>query len=206
MSDNGPQYAAETFRQFADKYGFIHVTSSPRYHQSNGEAERAAQTVKTLLRKNEDPYLALLAYRNAPLANGYSPAQLPMGRQLRSTVPAHAYILKPSIPDALHLRAKESIQRGYQKTTFDTRHSNFLLWRQGRKCGSKMRSETAWSQDKRRHRYLTMYGRMLKRSSVETEVIWLTRVERNRHRRRYLTCVRLQIENVPLHEKLHELT
>ena len=27
MSDNGPQYAAETFRQFADKYGFIHVTS-----------------------------------------------------------------------------------------------------------------------------------------------------------------------------------
>ena len=122
MSDNGPQYAAETFRQFADKYGFIHVTSSPRYPQSNGEAERAVQTVKNLLRKNEDPYLALLAYRNAPLANGYSPAQLLMGRQLRSTVPAHADTLKPSIPDASHLRAKESIQRGYQKTAFDPRH------------------------------------------------------------------------------------
>ena len=75
MSDNGPQYAAETFRQFADKNGFIHVTSSPRYPQYNGEAERAVQTVKNLLRKNEDPY-----YRNAPLANGYSPEQLLMGR------------------------------------------------------------------------------------------------------------------------------
>ena len=70
MSDNGPQYAAETFRQFADKYGFIHVTSSPIYPLSNGEAE----TVKSLLRKNDYSYLALLAYRNAPLANGYSPA------------------------------------------------------------------------------------------------------------------------------------
>ena len=118
MSDNGPQYAAETFRQFADKYGFIHVTSSPRYPQSNAEAERAVQTVNNLLRK----YLALLAYRNAPLANGYSPAQLLMDRQLRSPVPAHADTLKPNIPDALHLRAKESIQRGYQKTTFGTRH------------------------------------------------------------------------------------
>ena len=101
MSDNGPQYAAETFSQFADKNGFIHVTSSPRYPQYNGEAERAVQTVKNVLRKNEDPY-----YRNAPLANGYSPEQLLMGRQLRSTVPAHADTLKPSIPAASHLRAK----------------------------------------------------------------------------------------------------
>ena len=66
--------------------------------------------------------MAILAYRNAPLANGYSPAQLIMGRQLRSTDPAHADTLKPSIPDASHLRAKESTQRGYQKTAFDTRH------------------------------------------------------------------------------------
>ena len=145
MSDNDPQYATETFRQFADKYGFIHVTSSPRYPQSNGEAERAVQSVKNLLRKNEDPYLALLAYRNAPLVNGYSPAQILMGRQLRSTLPAHADTLKPSIPDASHLRAKESTQRGYQKQplTPDTALWNFLLWRQGRKRGSKMRTKTA---------------------------------------------------------------
>ena len=63
----------------------------------------------------------------APLANGYSPAQVLMGRQLRSTVPAHTDTLKPSIPDASHLRAKESIQRGYQKTAFDNRHRALQL-------------------------------------------------------------------------------
>ena len=51
MSGNDPQYAAETFRQFADKYGFIHVTSSPTYSQSNGEAERAVQTEKLIAEK-----------------------------------------------------------------------------------------------------------------------------------------------------------
>ena len=36
MSDNGPQYSASQFKEFAAAYGFTHVTSSPNYPQANG--------------------------------------------------------------------------------------------------------------------------------------------------------------------------
>lgn len=97
-SDNGPQYSADVFSQFADEYGFMHNPSSPKYPQSNGEAERAVQTIKTLLTKNNDPYLALLAYRSTPLENGYSPAELLMGRKIQTTVPMAPSQLIPSLP------------------------------------------------------------------------------------------------------------
>lgn len=87
MSDNGPQYSAEYFKKFAKEWGFSHTTSSPRYPQANGETERAARTVKDFLSKAADPYLALMEYRATPLANGYSPAELLMGRKLRTTDP-----------------------------------------------------------------------------------------------------------------------
>jgi len=52
-SDNGLQYAGVSFRNFARVWGFEHVTSSPRYHQSNGATERAIQTVRAMLKKAE---------------------------------------------------------------------------------------------------------------------------------------------------------
>ena len=76
ISDNGPQYAAAAFTEFAKEYGFNHNTSSPKYPQANGAAERAVKTVKQLLLKNEDPYMVMLIYRATPLENGYSPAEL----------------------------------------------------------------------------------------------------------------------------------
>ena len=54
VSDNGPQYSSEIFSKFAKAYGFIHITSSPKYPQSNGEVKRAVRTIKSLLKKADD--------------------------------------------------------------------------------------------------------------------------------------------------------
>ena len=70
MSDNGPQYDNHHFRKFTAEYGIQHKTSSPRYPQSNGYAERAVQTAKKILstakKSSEDHYLALLSHCNTP--------------------------------------------------------------------------------------------------------------------------------------------
>ena len=67
ISDNGPQFKSREFEDFALKYRFRHTTSSPGYLKSNGMAERAVQTDKSITKKdNEDPYLALLDFRNTP--------------------------------------------------------------------------------------------------------------------------------------------
>uniref|UniRef100_A0A3B3XIK9 Integrase catalytic domain-containing protein n=1 Tax=Poecilia mexicana TaxID=48701 RepID=A0A3B3XIK9_9TELE len=91
ISDNGPQYNCREFRQFSQDYGFQHITSSPLHPQGNGKAEKGVQIIKRLLKKSSDsgsdPYLALLSYRTAPLACGFSPAELLMGRKLRTTLP-----------------------------------------------------------------------------------------------------------------------
>ena len=98
--------SAEVIQQ-QKAYDFFHTTSSPRYPQSNGEAERAVRTIKALLKKADDPLLALLAYRSTPLKNGYSPAELLMCRRLRSTVPVVPEQLQPKMPDHSLLARRE---------------------------------------------------------------------------------------------------
>lgn len=46
ISENGPQFACQEMKDFANEYCFEHVTSSPRYPQSNSKAERTVRTVK----------------------------------------------------------------------------------------------------------------------------------------------------------------
>ena len=106
LSDNGPQYSSAAFRDFAKEYEFEHVTSSPKFPQANGAAERAVKTVKQLLDKNNDPYLAMMVYRSTPLENGYSPSELLMGRKLRTTLPMLTKQLKPRVPNESKVRRK----------------------------------------------------------------------------------------------------
>ena len=122
FSDNGPQFDSREFTTFSTDWQFQHITSSPRYPQSNGEVERAVQTMKTVLNKSSDEYLALLNHRDTPFHHGYSPAQLSMGRKLRTRVPCHPDELKPETPDYDHIRRKEKEYRAKMKFDYDHRH------------------------------------------------------------------------------------
>ena len=51
VTDNGPCFASSEFAKFADQRNFQHVTSSPRYPQTNGKAENAVRTVERLFTK-----------------------------------------------------------------------------------------------------------------------------------------------------------
>ena len=119
VSDNGPQYSSSQFREFSTKYRFKHVTSSPRYPQGNGEAERAVQIVKNLWKRSDDPHLALLSYNSTPIKLGYSPAQLLKSRNIRSTVPVAADNLKPQVPKFLLVKQRDEKLKRKQKKYFD---------------------------------------------------------------------------------------
>ena len=75
------------------------------------------RTVKTILKKNDDPYLGLMAYRSTPLQNGASPCQLLMGREIRTTLPR---ISAGSVP--ANIREREERYRRQQAVTFNRRH------------------------------------------------------------------------------------
>ena len=120
ISDNGPQFSSQEFRDFMRDYGIEHSTSSPYYAQANGQAERTVQTVKHLLCKAKDPYKALMDYRSTPLDIGKSPAQLFLSRRLKTTLPITAELLKPEAVNK-DIHAKLQKRHEIQKYYFDRR-------------------------------------------------------------------------------------
>ena len=122
-SDNGPQYSAQEYQQFSKEWKFEHQTSSPYYPKSNGLAEKAVQTVKMSLTKakadGKDPYLSLLEYRNTPIDDVGSPAQLLMSRRLQSILPNTLSQLQPSVVDPRKVEEKLKKKQERQKKYYD---------------------------------------------------------------------------------------
>ena len=107
VTDNGRQFVSSEFQNFADKWNFVHTTSSPYFPQSNGQAERAVQIAKRILQQ-EDPFLALLSYRTtATSPTAVSPAELAMGRKLRTTLPTLPANLEPKKIDMKKLKERD---------------------------------------------------------------------------------------------------
>ena len=91
VSDGGPQFASQEFRQFTSEWGIEHIFSSPYHSQSNGKAESAVKIIKNMMYKcmesNSDQNLALLEQRSTPRQDGPSPAQRMFGRRLNTNLP-----------------------------------------------------------------------------------------------------------------------
>lgn len=107
FSDNGTQLISAEMRNFATTWEFKHTTSSPEFPQSNGQAKRAIQTVKNLLEKSSGELLLLL----------YSPAQLLMGRRLKTKIPVSKNLLKPGM--YRHVRSRLMNRQEKQRCYFD---------------------------------------------------------------------------------------
>ena len=95
VSDNAAQFSSQEFADFANAWNFTATNPSPRFPQSNGQAEAAVKIAKFILNQ-EDLALALLVYRSTPLPNiGLSPAKLLFGWRLRTTLPTLDKTLTP---------------------------------------------------------------------------------------------------------------
>ncbi|XP_048765918.2 uncharacterized protein K02A2.6-like [Ostrea edulis] len=107
IKDNGPQFSSFEFREFVKGYQIRHKTTSPYHAQSNGQTERMAQTMKRLITKSHDPYVALLEYRNTKTDGiDLSPAHMFLGRRLKSIVPTTLPLLKSNINEDTMVKLK----------------------------------------------------------------------------------------------------
>lgn len=106
VSDNVP-FNCELYKNFAEKYNFTPIYSSPKYSQSNGFAEKGVAIAESLIRKNDDLGEALLRYRAAPIPHiGYSPAQIFFNRNIKTDLPVQEAVLNEKVDHEKIQKAK----------------------------------------------------------------------------------------------------
>ncbi|XP_064472856.1 uncharacterized protein K02A2.6-like [Ornithodoros turicata] len=102
VTDNGPQFVSQEFKDFLKKMGIRHVTTTPYHTSSNGLAERFVQSLKTALRKGYEfhqsraPQLCGVVIK---INSGYTQAEPLPKRQSATTI---------QVPGLQHLRTSNS--------------------------------------------------------------------------------------------------
>lgn len=142
VSDNGPQFTSAEFDRFCKSLGIEHVRTAPYHPQSNGQAGKFVDLLKTGLKKAEgniDQKLRkfLHCYRFTPSygLSMKSPAEILSGRTMKSKLD----LLKPSYPLAVQTDTRMAKQ-------FDAHHGT--KWKKFR-AGSDiyyqlLRSNASW--------------------------------------------------------------
>ena len=128
-AENGVLFILDQVSRFARDYGFALVKSSHYHSRGNGKAESAEKIAKNISKKSreEDPFIALLAYRNTPQqGHVHFPAQRFMSRRLRDLIPMATSKLQPQLtaPNVVTKNITERKQKA--KAHYDKRASKQL--------------------------------------------------------------------------------
>jgi transposase InsO family protein len=101
MSDNGPQFRSDEFRQFMESNAIRHITSSPFHPRTNGQEERFVQSFKKAIKSTsgvqlhqQETEFILVQFRITPQGTTYeTPSILMYGRNIQT----HLDIMKPDL-------------------------------------------------------------------------------------------------------------
>ena len=116
VSDNGTVFSSMEFLEFCSRNHIRHIRTAPYHPASNGQVERAVQTfkdAKDAMKRNSSDSIEtrvsrfLFHYRITPhTTTGVSPAELMLGRQLRS----HLSLVRQN---ATQLASRQQKQKEY---------------------------------------------------------------------------------------------
>ena len=135
-------------KKFTDDWEFSHVTTSPHYPQSNGKAESAVKTCKTLMKKarlaNSDFQLALLNHRNTPTEpTNLSPAQRLFGRHTCTRLLPTTTLLMPQTPKQVSAKLTQGQHK--QCRYYDRKAKSLTPLNPGDAVCLKLPGSTTWT-------------------------------------------------------------
>nr|XP_022314409.1 uncharacterized protein K02A2.6-like [Crassostrea virginica] len=150
VSDGGPQFSSQEFKNFTKDWRINHVMSSPIHPQSNGKAEAAVKIMKQMLVKcvqdHSDQYEALMEQRITPRQDtGLSPAEMLFGRSTRTLIPN----LKLKTQRVhRNVKRKRRNRRDTVKRSYDRRARNLSKLQSGQSIYFQKKVNDAWQPGK----------------------------------------------------------
>ena len=126
VSDNGPQFISEEFKQFLASNGVKHIKSSPYHPSTNGAAERFIRTLKRALKNGNhhdlhlDLMTFLMSYRISPHATTSTP---PCELFLKRTIRTRLDLIRPDLGS--NISDKQSSQKSHHD--IHSRRREFFL-------------------------------------------------------------------------------